>query len=135
MDNIQFVTIEMADGSVAVMQFLTEYRASVEGEDLLVKREATDEAIEKEIQRSGFSNRKGWRRIERAAIPTDRTFRDAWTASGKGVAVDMGKAREIAKMRDRIALAEGAFLALKTDPRIDAAKSVDELSQVLGHRR
>lgn len=31
------------------------------------------------------------------AIPSDRTFRDAWTAMGSSVAVDMIKAREIHK--------------------------------------
>lgn len=53
--------------------------------------------------------------IEDSALPTDRTFRDAWK---QDLTVDMPKAREIAKKRSN-------------DPRIDSAKSVDELKAIL----
>jgi hypothetical protein len=33
--------------------------------------------------------------VQRAEIPADRTFRNAWKKDGKGIAVDMPKAKEI----------------------------------------
>lgn len=37
--------------------------------------------------------------VEDSAIPGDRTFRDAWTHTGAGIAVDMAKARDIVRKR------------------------------------
>jgi hypothetical protein len=53
--------------------------------------------------------------ITEAEIPADRTFRDAWKPD---LSVDLPKARVIAKR-------------ISNDPRIDSAKSVDELKAVL----
>jgi hypothetical protein len=158
MSNIQFVAIEMPNGNVAVMQFLTEYRAPVEGEERLVKREATDEAIEQELQRSGFAGRKRWQRIDQADIPTDRTFRNAWKLDGETVGIDMAKAREIHKTRIREARApmlasldveyqradergeadkkrhiadrKQALRDVTADPRLAAAKTAEELAAI-----
>lgn len=35
--------------------------------------------------------------IDKSKIPTDRTFRNAWTLSGGNVSIDIAKAKEIAK--------------------------------------
>ncbi len=42
-----------------------------------------------------------FRIVDASTIPTDRTFRNAWDASGGSVVVDMPKAREIAHSKRR----------------------------------
>lgn len=97
--------------------------------------------------------------VEESAIPTDRTFRNAWRQNGSSVATDMGLAREIHKQRLRdlreplLEALDIAFLkamergdtdeqilivsekqALRDvtyDPAIESAKTPDELRQVL----
>jgi hypothetical protein len=39
--------------------------------------------------------------VDESAIPTDRSFRDAWKAEGAGIGVDFTKAQEITKERLR----------------------------------
>ena len=91
-------------------------------------------------------------------FPADRTFRDAWTDTGT-VSVDMPKAREIhrEKLRQlrapklaaedtafmraieaddkaeaaRVALRKKALRDVTDDPRIDAAKTPDELKAAI----
>lgn len=78
-------------------------------------REATDEVIKRELERTVVSGWIGtdtppvflsdvvtsWRRIEEADIPTDRTFRNAWVDAGDGVAVDMALARGLVREKIR----------------------------------
>jgi hypothetical protein len=106
---VQHIAITMDDGSVAVMQFVLDPRlpagARLPGLDEAAgTREASDEAIQHEIDRSAFTPRTpvSWRRMDRSEYPEDRTFRDAWhDPDGKGqLAVHMPKAREI--HRDRL---------------------------------
>ncbi len=96
--------------------------------------------------------------IDRAAIPTDRTYRDAWMKSGEGIGHDLAKAKEIHRNRlrkarapmlaaldveiskalgkgnaEKIALHETERQRLRdvtADPRIEAANSIDELKAV-----
>lgn len=96
---VQHIAISMPDGSVAIMQFIT--RQQRHHDDPGWEREATDQAIEDEISRTaGVTPNSGWRRIDLADIPADRAFRNAWVDSGKTIAVDMPKARDI--QRDRL---------------------------------
>jgi hypothetical protein len=44
--------------------------------------------------------------VEEAGIPSDRTFRNAWTLKGKAIEHDMAKAKAIAHERRRAARAE-----------------------------
>lgn len=63
--------------------------------------------IEREIARatSVYEPKKlpiaGWRVLKDEEIPEDRTFRNAWKDTPKGITVDMAKAREIHKNRLR----------------------------------
>lgn len=63
--------------------------------------------IEREIARatSVYEPKKlpiaGWRVLKDEEIPEDRTFRNAWKDTPKGIKVDMKKAREIHKGRLR----------------------------------
>lgn len=47
--------------------------------------------------------------VDEADIPTDRTFRNAWTKAGKSIATDMPKARDI--WRDRMREVRAPLLA------------------------
>ena len=58
-------------------------------------------------------------------IPSDRTFRGAWTMQNNGVAHDMGKARDIAHDRRRAKRAE-EFAPLDIDATIPAKAAVAE---------
>lgn len=97
--------------------------------------------------------------IDPGAIPTDRTFRNAWKESGAGIAVDLPKAREIhrnklrglrkpkmdaldiAYMRadelgdttekQRIAVLKQALRDVTADPAILTASTPEELKAVL----
>jgi hypothetical protein len=99
------VAITCADASVAVMTLVTaEY-----GRDdrMRWKVDPSIAHIEREIARSTsvFEASKlpiaGWRVLKDDEIPEDRTFRNAWKDTPKGIAVDMPKAREIHKARLR----------------------------------
>ncbi len=88
---VQHVAITFEDGSVGIMQFVLTPRlpvgAVVPGYDAETeKREATDEAIQHEIDKSSFDSRPvSWRRIKASDVPTDRTHRDSWKDDGKKI--------------------------------------------------
>lgn len=101
---VQLVSISMSDGTLAVMQFVTLQHK--QGEKPSWFREATDEAIQVEIDRTFLAwNDFGeplwekqvvsWRRVSLLDMPTDRTFRDAWVDEGGEIKHDMNKARNI----------------------------------------
>lgn len=93
--------------------------------------------------------------VDVAAIPSDRTFRNAWEASGRSVGVNLGKAKEIAHDKRRVkraaefapldiestipakaAEAEAARQAIRNkyaaiQTNIDACASVDALKAVI----
>lgn len=97
--------------------------------------------------------------VENDSIPTDRTFRNAWIANGKGVTVDMTRAKDVCrcqlrtvrapvlasldvayqradeandqKAKSAIATQKQTLRDITDHPSIDAAKTPDELKSVL----
>lgn len=99
---VQLVAITFDDGSVGIMQFVLDPRLpdglALPGWDPEAgQREASDEAIQHEIDKGSWAPRSpvSWRRIEAADVPQDRTYRNAWKDEGHTIGHDMAKAREI----------------------------------------
>lgn len=164
----QLIAIRMADGSVAIMAFLTVGRGCVlprgarwrDIENALWEREPTRGAVDREIAAAlPAGGVISWRLIDAAEVPSDRTFRDAWTDTDVGVIHDIEKAREIKRAQLRLERApllaeldaewmratgqkqdqtiidaiEAQRQALRDAPadlRIDAANTVEELKLV-----
>jgi hypothetical protein len=109
----QKIAIARADGTIAVMDFVTVGRGDVlpfgaqwaDRAEGWWMREATPENIEQEIGRSGsyLGQVTGHRKISDADIPADRTFRGAWRDRGGKLEVDMPVAREIHRDHLRVA--------------------------------
>lgn len=155
---LQFVAITFADGSLGVMQFVVqEYLPSgiVRWERLPTKNN-----VDAEIARGAWDAHllpiKGWRLIDPGDVPTDRTYRGAWSDDGNAIVHDMTRAREV--HRDRLRRARAAALAeldgkwmratgqgktkeaaaieaerqklrdAPADPRIDAAETIKDLT-------
>lgn len=125
-------------------------------DDGTLSREITDELIEADLDKCGL-NRVSWHIVSEDELP-DREFRDAWAMSGKSVAIDMPKARDIYRqslravrapilaaldveyqradeMDDRAA--KTAIVAKKqalrdaaADPAIDAARTLADLKAI-----
>lgn len=151
---VQFIAITQADGSLAVMQFVTK---GLLDQTTVFEREATDEAIEAEIAKSQIEA-SSWRRIEPSDVPKDRTFREAWRDTGK-IEIDMPSARNIHRERLRalrapklaaldveyqradeagnaankkaIAARKQALRDVTKDPAIDAAATPEELAAII----
>ncbi len=105
---IQLVAISAADGSLVIMQFITD--------DGVVQRQATDAAIIDEIAKAGITA-ASWRRIAPTDLPADRSDRDAWQDSGTVIAVSpTRKAALLDALKDRTVdgLQTGATKALAT---------------------
>lgn len=91
---IALVALALADGSVALMQFVTtEFNA-----DGSVRRAvlASSENVQAEIDRSPLQV-TSWRFVQPDAVPADRTYRNAWTLSGETIVHDLDKAKETHK--------------------------------------
>ena len=101
---VQYVAIAVADGSLAVMQFV------VRGGG--VEREATDGAINAEIAKAGLSA-VSWRRILPDDLPQSRVDRNAWQDSGKTIAVD--PVRKAALDQAKTAARASEIAALKAE--------------------
>jgi hypothetical protein len=91
---VTLVAIEMADGSVSIMLFVTnDYRGLVQ--------KATNENIEAEIVKTFALHEVKpvrWKLTKHDEIPGDRYFRDAWVfKEGKKIDVHMERAKEIHK--------------------------------------
>ncbi len=123
------------------------------------KRDPVDAVIVENLNAS-FQDRPyvSWRRLSDGDIPEDRTFRNAWVDDGQRITHDMAKAKDIkrAQLRHERAVrfpgldgqwsrafgqgrkdeaaaveAKRQFLRdLPADPRIDAAKTIDDLNAV-----
>lgn len=121
-------------------------------------REPNDENIQSEVAKS-VPDHVSWRRITDAEIPADRTYRDALADDGKALSHDMAKAREIQREQlrheragifpsldadwmkavgqgkaDEAAAIEATRQALRdapADPRIEAARTTDDLKTVV----
>jgi hypothetical protein len=114
--------------------------------------------LDRVAKRSIPPDAKDVRLTTRDAIPTDRTFRDAWIVNGHGVAVDMPRARDVHRghiRRNRVAALRALDAAYQkasdagdtkaaaaisahrqkwrdapAHPDIDAAKTPDQLKAV-----
>lgn len=115
--HLVFVAIAFDDGSVGVMAFNLAPRLPagtiIPGRDSETgKREATDEAIQYEIDKTVFPHQPvGWRRMapSEAMGPADRTYRNAWKDQDGAIVHDMLKARDI--HRELIRRARAALFA------------------------
>ena len=112
MDSYVKVAITLDDGSLSVMTFVTESRSptlptGAVWADLKSgrwTREPTDANVFAEISkafpavdRNGLPQPQpvNYKIVDAAEVPTDRTYRNAWTHDGKDFGHDMAKAREI----------------------------------------
>ncbi len=75
---VQLIAITRADGSLAIMHFVTKAEFI---------RVATDEAINAEIAKAGI-RATSWRRITLRDLPTNRIDRDAWIDTGSAIMID-----------------------------------------------
>lgn len=137
------IVIQRTDGGVSIMR-------PEAWEDVAVKLE--------KWKRTHVGEYVSHHEVDEADIPTDRSFRNAWTRDGKTVAHDMEKCRNI--HRERLRLARAPKLAaldveyqradeaddkaakvsiakqkqslrdVTADPRIDAATTPEELKAV-----
>lgn len=117
----------------------------------------TDKNIQDELDRA-FHDRPvvSWRRLSPGEIPVDRTFRGAWKDDGSFITHDLGAAKDIKRQHIRHeraralpeldgqwmrAHATGMDTALverkrqqwrdaPADPRIDAARTIEELAAI-----
>lgn len=122
-------------------------------------REPTDENIEDNLHNS-FHDRPyvSWRRLSKGDIPADRTFRNAWEDNGQEIVHNLDKAKDLKrdylrherarafpqldaqwmravgqKRTQEAADIERRRQALRdapADPRIDAAKTVEDLKAI-----
>lgn len=79
------------DGGVSVVNPGYNDRARPEGD--------TDEKLLERCMARLPANAVNPHIVERDTLPTDRTFRDAWTFDGKDFGVDVEKARDIQAIR------------------------------------
>lgn len=108
------ILIERLDGAVAVLQVTDETWDAVDAtvaawaagqtprpgfEAIAARTAALREAVMKDEvrkwQEGSGEPALSWREADLAALPADRTFRDAWRHADGRVAVHMGRAREI----------------------------------------
>ena len=162
---VQHIAITFDDGTIGVMQFILDPRLpeGIKCEGYLPeerRREATDAAIQSEVDKSAFAPRKPvrWRRIAAADVPAERAYRAAWRDDGGAIVHDMAHCRDIHRSRlrelrapllealdvqyqraderedraekRRIAEAKQALRDATHDPRIDAAQSIEDLRAV-----
>jgi hypothetical protein len=165
MHKIQLVSITFDDGSVGIMHFILdpnlEAGAQCEGYcPVKRQREATDAAIQAEVDKSTFAPRVAvsWRRIEEQDIPASRVFRNAWRDRDGRIEHCMSTCRKLHKdmMREhrapllsaldieyqradesgmqqekkRVAHLKQMLRDITADPRIEAATTPEELLQV-----
>ena len=121
---VQLIAITMADGSLAVMQFITrawndaQKAAALASGDPVAERvrEATDDAINLEIARAGF-DAVSWRRIQPEDLPATRDDRDAWRDDGEKIGVDPARRKVRPQtLAQRIAALEEAEAGRSTAP-------------------
>lgn len=138
----QRIVIGFETGEVAVMSFITRGRGPLPpgakwlGDDPsfgLWERPATDENVIEELSRFALSDGRkivSWRCAAESEIPTDRSYRDAWSLAGDGkIGHDMPRARELHREKLRRARV-GALAALdveasRADEEGDPGKKAD----------
>ncbi len=83
------IAITCEDGSLVIMHFVTHDPSAG------WTREATDEAINREIARTSGVKSVRWRRIAVSELPSERTYRNAWVDNGTTITVDPVKRASI----------------------------------------
>lgn len=135
--NYVHLVITFADDTVGVMAFVTQENRM--NGDVAWKRKATDEAINAEIDRTNFGDGKkpikGWRKIRKDSMPTDRTYRNAWRDKNSKIEVHMPAAREIHRNLMRHAR-EYVMPALDVDfMRATEAEDFDKIKEVVDQKQ
>lgn len=153
----QTIAISFANDHVAILHYVTHDRRAG------WRRLATKENIEAEIAKSAWPAEcvlpvKSWRFIDVSEIPTDRTYRNAWTDVDRKLGHDLPKAREIhrehlrrkrgpilaqldvdfmrasergdAQEMEKVVRQKQYFRDITKDQRIDAAASIEDLKKV-----
>lgn len=133
----QFVAITLDDGSTAIMGFATQARGSslpyggqwVDEAAGWWRREPTDDNIFQEIGRTSFGGAQpvSYRKIKRAEIPRDRSYRNALVDDGGQLTFDMPKAREI--HRDKLRQLRVAHFAANDIVLLEAVIEGDEVKR------
>lgn len=124
-----YFAISMEDGSVGVMQTI----GDVAPEECVRKWPDTERAKVRTIVK-----------VDPAKVPTDRTYRNAWTLAGKGIQHDMDKARAIHRGRLRgeraplLAALDVEFMRVIEKPdtkrtHLDVAADKQKLRDVTAH--
>lgn len=92
-------------------------------------RTITADVVETELAAARFDDVLSWRFIDRAHLPTDRTFRDAFMDGGPdvGISVDLDRAREL--RRDQLREARAPLLAELDTAYMRALESGDATTQ------
>lgn len=85
---VQHIAIVGDDNGVTIMQFVTCSPGTKDWPGWT--REATNEAIDNEIERTGHGG-LAWFRINPEDMPADRLHRDAWVWNGSKVVVDLNR--------------------------------------------
>ncbi len=80
----QLVAVTRAGKPLAIMAFVTREERN---DGPAFEREATDDAIEAEIERAGLAPYAKWRRVSRDELPEDRATRSTWRDDGNGIVV------------------------------------------------
>jgi len=155
---MQVILYARADGGVSIVRPVINTHTLVDGQIVPIPEAMTEEAallramtgLPPEVDRNAAYL------IDEAAVPADRTFRDAWVLTADALAVDMAKAREIHRNRIRAARApllaaadvaymraleagqdtaaivarKNALRAAPADPAIEAATTPEALAAV-----
>lgn len=146
------LALTLADGSLAIMSFVT--RGFTPSGEVHFERELTESAARAEFAKAGLDVAR-WRVVSDEDIPADRTYRDAWCDEGHCIGHDMTRARECHRRRlrverapllaaldveyqradesgdsarkRRVAAEKQRLRDITADPRIDAARTIDDL--------
>lgn len=149
------LALTLADGSLAVMSFVT--RGFTPNGAVQFERELSEASVRAECAKAGLAL-VSWRAITDEDLPATREYRGAWCDRGGRIGHDMPKARDIhrqklrvervgrlakldveyqradeagdKKAKQTIAKAKQALRDAPADPRIEAARTVDELKDI-----
>lgn len=84
---VQLVAVDMPDGTTPVLHFVTK---GMMGPDEPVERQATDAAINVELEKAGLGTNKGWRRITSAEYKSLRETRKSIQSGTAAGGIDAG---------------------------------------------
>lgn len=145
------VLIVHADDSIAV--------STVFSDDVAAAIAKTEQSYLNSPEIANKAPFKSWRIIDESEIPADRSYRNAWRDTGAGIEHDMTRARDLHKdklrrerepklealdveyqradeqgdnqKKQQIAAQKQALRDITKDPRIAAAKTIEQLKLVI----